>query len=258
VTTNAKGLPHYKDHNDRFSGRAGIGYEFENGLTPYVSVSSFFNPVLDELYRIGDAPNIVITPAKPETGIQYEVGVKYRPELFDGLITASFFDLTKENVVTGPFGNKSQLGRVNSRGFEFEVQANINESWKLTGALTAYDLTVKDDDDTSLIGKRPYLLPEQQASVFVEYKVPEGVLEGVKLGGGIRYVGSSYADAQNTLKVPAVTLADLKLGYEKDNWGIDLNVTNLFDKDYVAGCQGVYVCGYGEGRKALLKVHTKW
>ncbi|WP_285535057.1 TonB-dependent siderophore receptor [Brucella sp. NBRC 12950] len=258
VTTNAKGLPHYKDHNDRFSGRAGIGYEFENGLTPYVSVSSFFNPVLDELYRIGDAPNIVITPAKPETGIQYEVGVKYRPELFDGLITASFFDLTKENVVTGPFGNKSQLGRVNSRGFEFEVQANINESWRLTGALTAYDLTVKDDDDTSLIGKRPYLLPEQQASVFVEYKVPEGVLEGVKLGGGIRYVGSSYADAQNTLKVPAVTLADLKLGYEKDNWGIDLNVTNLFDKDYVAGCQGVYVCGYGEGRKALLKVHTKW
>lgn len=47
-----------------------------------------------------------------------------------------------------------------------------------------------------------------------------------------------------------MALADLKLGYEKDNWGVDLNVTNLFDKSYVAGCQGIYVCGYGEGRKA--------
>lgn len=130
---------------------------------------------------------------------------------------------------------------------------------KVTASVTAYDLKIKENDSNeALIGKRPYLLPEQQASVFVQYKVPEGALEGITLGGGVRYIGSSYADEENTLKVPAVALADLKLGYEKDNWGVDLNVTNLFDKNYVAGCQGVFVCGYGEGRKALLKVHTKW
>ncbi|TDQ29514.1 calcium-binding protein [Phyllobacterium brassicacearum] len=48
------------------------------------------------------------------------------------------------------------------------------------------------------------------------------------------------------------------LGYKKDNWGIDLNVTNLFDKDYASGCQGLLVCSYGEGRKALLKAHVTW
>lgn len=254
VKTDADGLPNYSSHDGRLSGRAGIVYAFDNGLTPYASAATFFNPVIEALSQTDN----VVTPAKPETGVQYEVGVKYKPEFFDGLITASFFDLTKENVLTGPFNDKSQLGEVNSRGFEFEVQANIVDDWKLTAALTAYDLKIKKDDNEALIGNRPYLLPEQQASLFVEYKVPEGVLEGLSLGGGVRYVGSSYADLDNKYKVPAVTVADLKLGYEKDNWGVDLNVTNLFDKKYVSGCQGVYSCGYGEGRRALLKIHTKW
>ncbi|WP_273728476.1 TonB-dependent siderophore receptor [Brucella gallinifaecis] len=251
VWTDATGLPSYEYNTGRLSGRAGIGYEFENGITPYFSVATFFNPIIETLY---DG-----TYAQPETGTQYEVGVKYRPELFDGLITASLFDLTKENALTGSSFAREQLGKVNSRGVEVEVQANINDDWKVTASLTAYDLKIKENDSNpSIIGNRPYLLPEQQASAFVQYTVPEGQLKGVTLGGGIRYLGSSYADEENTLKVPAVTLADLKLGYEKDNWGVDLNVTNLFDKNYVAGCQGVFVCGYGEGRKALLRIHTKW
>ena len=45
----------------------------------------------------------------------------------------------------------------------------------------------------------------------------------------------------------------------KDNLGqYNLNVTNLFDKDYASGCQGLLVCSYGEGRKALLKAHVTW
>lgn len=258
VNTKADGLPSYSNHVGRLSGRAGIGYEFDNGITPYVSAATFFNPLIDELSRTTSGSTVIIDPAKPETGVQYEVGVKYRPEFFDGLITAAYFDLTKENVLTGPSGAKMQLGKVNSRGFELEMQANIAQDWKLTAALTAYDLKVKEDQDTTIIGNRPYLLPEQQASLFVEYTVPHGVLEGVTLGGGVRYIGSSYADAENKLKVPSATVADLKLGYEKDNWGVDLNITNLFDKEYVAGCQGVYTCGYAEGRKALFKFHTKW
>jgi iron complex outermembrane receptor protein len=53
-------------------------------------------------------------------------------------------------------------------------------------------------------------------------------------------------------------LADLKLGYEKNNWGIDFNVTNLFDKTYVAACQSPTACYYGEGRSFKLKLHTTW
>ncbi|RCS21717.1 TonB-dependent siderophore receptor [Phyllobacterium salinisoli] len=250
VSDKSEGLPAYDDHQGEASGRAGIAYEFDNGITPYASVATFFNPVIASL-----SPG---EQAKAETGQQYEVGIKYRPEAFDGLITASFFDLTKQNVVTGPFNNQTQIGEVNSRGVELEVQANITEAWRLTAAFTTYDLEVIKDDNAALVGNRPYLLPETQASVFAQYTVLDGALEGLQLGGGVRYVGSSYADAENQYKVPDVTLVDLKIGYEKDNWGVDLNVTNLFDKDYVAGCQTLTSCGYGEGRKALLKAHVKW
>lgn len=252
VSDKSAGLPAYRDHQGEASGRAGIAYEFENGITPYASVATFFNPVIENL-RAGEQ-------AKAETGQQYEVGVKYRPEAFDGLITASFFDLTKQNVVTGPFLDKSQIGEVNSRGLELELQANITEAWRVTAAFTTYKLEVTEaeNDAAAIAGKQPYLVPETQASVFAQYAFLDGALEGVKLGGGVRYVGSSYADAENKYKVPDVALVDLKLGYEKDNWGVDLNVTNFFDKDYVAGCQGINSCGYGEGRKALLKAHVTW
>lgn len=250
VKTEAKGLPEYKGSDGSASGRVGVAYEFDNGLTPYASVASFFSP------EIGVTGSLEFF--KPETGQQYEVGMKYRPENFDGLITASLFDLTKENVVTGPFLQETQIGKVNSRGFEIEAQANISDAWKVTAAFTAFDLKVKEDADESIIGKRPYLIPETQASLFAQYTVQTGRLEGLQLGAGVRYVGSSYADKANTLKVPDVTLLDLKLGYKKDNWGVDLNVTNVFDKEYVSGCQGVNVCAYGEGRRALLKAHVTW
>ncbi|MFK4622098.1 hypothetical protein ABIF50_005404 [Bradyrhizobium diazoefficiens] len=38
-----------------------------------------------------------------------------------------------------------------------------------------------------------------------------GPLEGFGFGGGVRYIGSSWADTANTLEVPAVVLGDLAL-----------------------------------------------
>ncbi|MBE7184245.1 MAG: TonB-dependent siderophore receptor [Methylobacterium mesophilicum] len=235
------------------SGRAGIAYEFANGVTPYASAATFFNPVVG-VDTFGD----VFTP---ETGQQYEVGVKYAPTWFEGVFTASLFDLTRENVVTtlenNAFANV-QVGEIRSRGFEFEAKANLDANWRMTAALTAFDLEVRKDDNESLIGNQPFLVPDTQASLSLDYTFRDGALDGVTLGGGVRYIGSSWADRANTLEVPSATLADAKIGYRKNNWGADLTVTNLFDKNYVAGCQGVNVCSYGEARKALVKVNFEW
>jgi len=122
----------------------------------------------------------------------------------------------------------------------------------VTGALTAYDLKITKDEDAALIGKTPFIAPEVMASASAEYRFRgDGWYDGITVGAGLRYIGSSWGDNENTLKVPAATLADVKLGYEKDNWGVDLNVTNLFDKTYVSSCQINALgqtCRYGEGR----------
>ena len=236
-----------------FSGRAGLAYEFANGLTPYVSVATFFNPIIGT-----DANGNLF---KPEEGAQYEAGVKYAPSFIDGLFTLSLFDLTRQNVPTPTVDNpyvQVQTGEVRSRGVELEGKVNVTEDFRVTGAFTAYDLKVTKDADPTLIGKRPFLVPEVMASVSVDYTFRGDWYDGISIGGGLRYLGSSWADQDNEFKVPAVTLADLKLGYEKETWGVDLNITNLFDKTYVSGCQGINVCSYGEGRSFKLKAHTTW
>ena len=56
----------------------------------------------------------------------------------------------------------------------------------------------------------------------------------------------------------AVVLADAALRYEKNGWGAALNVNNLFDKEYVKGCQTTMVCGYGDGRTITFKLSRTW
>lgn len=252
----------YESNDGAFSGRAGLAYEFDNGLTPYVSAATFFNP----LVGTGTSdPSDPTNPAKmvalePEEGYQYEAGVKYEPSFIDGLLTASVFQITKQNVsiaVPGFFVN-SQLGEVRSRGVELEGKINLNTNWKTISAFSYTDLEVTEDLNASLIGNTPVLIPETQASLWLDYTVANGTFEGVSLGAGVRYQGESWADAENTKKVPAATLVDAAIRYEKNDWTASLNVANLFDKEYVAGCQGLQTCGYGESRTFTLKLSKKW
>tara|TARA_R110001583_G_scaffold146837_1_gene298885 strand:- start:80 stop:2245 length:2166 start_codon:yes stop_codon:yes gene_type:complete len=236
----------YQDTEGEWSGRAGLAYTFDMGLTPYVSASTFFNPVL------GSSSNSVFIP---ETGEQYEAGLKYAPQNFDGLFTVAVFDLTRQNVVTGSFQNERQLGEVNSRGIELEAKANLTENLLLSASATAYDIEVTKDEDTSIIGKQPVIVPTEMASLGLDYAFRQGMLNGLRLGGGVRYQGASYADESNQYEVPSATMLDAGIGYEvKDTWKLSLNVSNLLDKEYVAGCKSVNSCGYGEGRAALLKL----
>lgn len=252
--------PTYDKEEASWSGRAGLAYEFANGLTPYVSVASFFNPVFDA------NPNLTggaAQPFRPEEGTQFEAGVKYKPGFMDALFTASVFDLTKRNVlnpaptVINPFA-QNQIGEVTSRGFEFEAKANITKDLKVLASFTAYDLKTTKDTRPQLVGKTPIVVPEVMASGWLDYTVPDGFFKGLGLGAGVRHVGRSYADAENTLKVPAATVVDAAIRYQIGNWGMAVNVTNLFDKVYVKSCNGYSGCGYGDARTVTVSANYRW
>jgi iron complex outermembrane receptor protein len=257
---NAYGTPDDFTKNDGApSGRLGLAYEFENGLTPYVSAATFFNPIFD-------TDPVTRAPFDPEDGVQYEAGIKYSPTFIDGLFTLAVFDLTRRNVLTAeaptpetPFPSSVQTGEVRSRGVEMEAKVNVTEDFWVTGAFTAYDLKVTKDANPAVVGKTPTVVPEVMASLLADYRFRgDEWYDGVSIGGGVRYLGSSWADKANTLKVPEAALLDLKVGYKKDNWGVDLNVTNVFDKTYVSSCQDANVCSYGEGRSFKLRAHATW
>ncbi len=243
--------PDYSYNKAAASGRAGLAYEFDNGVTPYASVGSFFNPTI----AVSATPNNT-----PEEGEQYEVGVKYDPSFIDGTFTASLFHLNRRNVVvTDPATFLAeQIGEVESRGIELEGKINLDQNWKLLASASYTDLEVKEDIVAGYVGKKPWLVPDTTASLWVDYSVTDGTFEGVSLGAGVRYQGESYADRLNTLKVPDATVFDAAVRYKKNGWEGSLNVSNLFDKEYVRGCQGASTCGYGDARTVTFKLSKVW
>lgn len=238
----------------KFTWRAGLAYEFANGLTPYLSYSTSFNPTTST-----DASGRLLPS---ETGRQWEAGVKYEPGFMDALVTAAYFDITRQNMESRDTSVipavPTALGEVQARGFEASVQASVTSGLKLIGALTYLDMEVTRATLNAAAGSTPIQVPDLTASLWADYTFESEALEGVSVAAGLRHIGKSWADEANTREVPSATLVDAAIRYKKDNWAVALNVSNLFDKDYVATCQGLNGCGYGAGRTFMLKASTSW
>ncbi|MBR0938953.1 TonB-dependent siderophore receptor [Bradyrhizobium jicamae] len=247
------GVTLYNREDSKFSGRAGLIYNFDNGIAPYVSYATSYNPVIGL-----NASNQLLLP---ETGQQSEVGVKVEPNGFNGHFTFAWFDLKRQNALTTDPNNpllQNQTGEVTSRGFEVEGVANPLPGLKLTAAFTTYDIFTSKDLNPALIGKVPTNTPEQIGSLWADYTFQQGALAGFGFGGGARYIGSSFADQANTLAVPSVVLGDATIHYEWQGWRAALNVINIADTIYVASCASTSSCFYGDRRRITASLGYKW
>ena len=238
-------------HDSALTGRIGASYELFSGFRPYMSYATSFDP-LSGTDAGGNAFD-------PETGVQYEIGAKYEDPEGRFRVTAALFDLRRQNVLTTDPKNtayKIQTGEVQSRGLELQATAKLLENWELLASFTNYDLEITRSENGDE-GKVPIGVPEQMASLWVSHSFSDK-LEGLHVGAGARYVGKSYADAANTLTVPSYVVADAGIGYTYKNADLSFNVTNIFDKKYVAACAGENSCYYGERRALEAKLTFKW
>lgn len=244
-----------KAKDGAFTGRAGLIYNFDNGIAPYVSYSESFLPPLDV--------SAVSGLFKPEEGRQYEAGVKFEPKGLNTVFTASVFELTRDNVIRyqagAPFQAR-QTGQIRSKGVELEAVSSITDNLNLRLAYTYLDVEITKDPDAGNEGRRPTTVPKHSASAWADYKIKDGsVLDGFGAGLGVRYIGSTFGDDANTFKVPGATVFDGMLSYERGIVKVSLNGTNLFDKKYVASCgNSTFYCFYAEGRRVTAKAAVRW
>ncbi|MDB5620058.1 TonB-dependent siderophore receptor [Tardiphaga sp.] len=240
--------------DSKFSGRAGLIYNFDNGIAPYVSYATSYNPLTGVVFSTGAI-------RLPETGQQTEVGLKYQPAGFNGHFGAALFDLTRQNTPSVDFTNSllsSQLGEVRSRGIELEAVANPLPGLKLVASHTAYNIEITQEAASYLVGKVPVNTPRQMTSGWADYTFQTGPLAGFGLGGGVRYIGASFADANNLFVVPSFVLGDLAVHYEWQNWRAAVNVQNVGDETYVASCANTTSCFYGDRRRVSASLGYKW
>ena len=228
--------------DDAFVGKAGLGYLFDNGLTPYVSYAESF------VTNIGTTADG--TPFSPSDGTQYEAGIKYEPTFFPAILTVSAFQIEKTNVLTTDPNDPAfqvQTGEVRHRGIEAEANVDLGFGLSAIAAYTYLDAEITKSNDGDE-GNRPSLVPEHQASLWANYAIPGGMLEGLSFGAGVRYIGQTYGDNANTIDVDGYTLVDAAIRYQRQGWGLALNASNLFDKDYEPTCYAGGGCVYGDGR----------
>ncbi|NNB46896.1 TonB-dependent siderophore receptor [Pseudomonas chlororaphis] len=250
------------DKRTKLTGRAGALYLFDNGLAPYISYSESFNP-----NSYADSAG---NPLAPTDGTQWELGLKYQPPGTDDLYTASLFRIDQENLATKlPQENFYRaVGAVRSQGLELEAHLQLNDNLKLLGSYTFTDIEYSKSMISTLStatdiienkGNSPTQAPRHMASLWADYRFDSGSLDGLRLGGGVRYVGYSWADAENTMKVPSYTLFDASIGYDLGKVGLKgvdvrLNANNLTNESYIASCASLSFCYMGEERNVAATV----
>ncbi len=256
----------YGDQSDQskleqFTGRIGVLYAFDNGLSPYISYSESFNPNATGAYNF-DGSAYDISLLDPTEGEQVELGLKYQPLGTDDLYTISLFDLKQSNLSSKDSNENffRSVGEITSRGVELEARLNPLANVNVLASYTYMDVEYsKDYIGTAGINNRgntPNAVARNMASLWTDYTFDQGLIAGLQIGGGVRYFGKSWADAENTLRIPSYTLYDAMLGYDMSRVGLDgvgvrLNLNNLTDEKYVAACNSLNQCYYGEERNVM-------
>jgi iron complex outermembrane receptor protein len=236
VTLNLGSTPNAVVRNGATTGRVGLMYRFDFGLSPYVSASEAFVP------NLGTDGTPGAGQLKPTTGSQTEAGVKYLSADGKSQAALAWFDIEQKNrIVDGATpGGVEQVGAT-TRGWEVETRQRLG-ALEFTASLTKLDAV------NAVTGRRLSSIAEKTASTWLQYHFDRGL----RVGAGVRHVGN-VTGANGRPELPSVTLFDAMVGYDLGAWDLHFSLRNLADKEYLSWCRGLNQdCGFGERRNALL------
>nr|WP_314263085.1 TonB-dependent siderophore receptor [uncultured Moellerella sp.] len=258
-TKNRKNSSKTDQSDSKFTYRTAAMYKTDIGLAPYVSYSTSFNPQLGVDFY-GDT-------YKPITAKQIETGIKFQPEGAKSNLTLTLFELKQQNVLTSDPNNNLnslQTGEVRSRGVEVQGVYVPLDGLNITAAYTYNDLENTKTTIAEEKGHRPTGLPEHTASIWADYSLQSGQLQGLGVAAGVRYIGSSPVNSENTISNPSYTLVDAAAHYDLGgifpdlkNLRIGVNVNNLTDKNYYSSCS-MGGCSVGFDRTIIGTVGYRW
>ncbi|WP_037491661.1 TonB-dependent siderophore receptor, partial [Sphingobium indicum] len=115
-----------KDNATTF--RAGIIGEIGAGLSPFFSYTESFMPIAGTLTGPG---GVIGDPYNPQTGTQFEAGVKWQP-IPNSLLTITAFHIKERNrVLYLANGATTQSGELTTKGFEIEASHSLPGNFEL-------------------------------------------------------------------------------------------------------------------------------
>lgn len=243
-------------------------YENENVITPYAGLVYDFNEnhsayiSYTNIFKTQNYKDINSDVIDPKEGNSYEIGIK--GQYFNNRVDAgiTLFKITLDNVaeqsgqIIAGSGDSAYItvDGVTSEGVEIMVKGEITENWNIDFGLSS--LSLKDEEGQD----RSTTTPRNEVAISTKYKLGQ-----FSFGGGASWQDKFYTDVQNPsddsiqVNQGSVFLVNAMAKYEfNDELGLQLNISNLFDKVYYSNVVYGYYGGgfiFGDPRNVTLALN---
>lgn len=225
--------------DNKWSPRAGLVFQPDEAQSYYASWSSSFQPSAETFALAANNTDIA-----PEKTTNKEIGAKYT--LLDNRLSIQVagFILKRTGIKGSDPANPQvivPIGTQRTRGVEVSGALDLPSGFRAIVGYAYLDGEVTKSANAAFVGKGSTLTPKNSANVFLT-KSFDGRF-GV--GAGANYVGNRWADPANTTVLEHYITADAMAWAQVGPARLQLNLYNVFDKNYIVS---------GHGTSALLNL----
>lgn len=228
------------------SWNTGLLYKLSDSATVYAAAANSLTPPGSANSTLS-ATGQNGTAADPQEATNYELGTKW--DLLNKRLNLSAALYRSENdgqVTTDTVTNLSvQNGKTRVQGIELAAVGQLTNFWQVTAGVQTMDSkqlsmrSVNANTGAVTITDAVRWTPKWSATLWTSYQFGD-----FTVGGGARHIAEQKrvvtvavpnATPANTPNLPAYTVVDLMGAWRVNkNVNLQLNVTNLFDKDYMS------------------------
>ena len=190
------------------------------------------------------------TDLKPETARNFDLGVEHQFLGNKAQIFATYFNRRSNDLIafSSVTGQSENIEKVTAKGLEAGVTLSPFDNLNIQASYTLVDAINRSAGAN--FGKRQTLRPQHNASLTADWQTPFGL----SVGSSVYWVGDSFDDAANNLRLNGYALFGLRASMPlTDTLELYSRIENLFDAHYTV------VAGYNSfGRNATMGVRAKF
>lgn len=221
--------------DEKISPRAAVIVKPIDTLSLYTAWSTSYLPASGDQFSALSPGTLILEPQKFENT---EIGAKWNinPKL---LFTAAIYELIRTNVpIPDPSGNGLFIpsGAHKIRGFETALTGYVMPDWQTSFGYAYTDARITSNTSATIVaGNRVQLVPYNQFSLWNKYQINPTWAAAL----GVIYFSDSFASSDDTVRLPGFVRVDAALYAKVDeNWRVQFNVENIFNKGYWATADG--------------------
>jgi len=210
--------------DNTYSPRIGVVYQPVSNISLYTSYNRSFQPLADSfvLYKNSDD----LSPTKTEN---IEVGAKW--DVNDQLnVTLALFEMSQTNIQNQDPANPNQAllaGEQKTKGVELSLTGQLTDQLSVLAGYSYMDGKI-EESTIGFTGNHSALTPNNTANLWLKYQLNDHWYAAV----GGRGESSRFSAPDNKNILPGYAVVNAAVGYQSEHYDVNLNLNNLFDRDY--------------------------